>query len=124
MKKILSLLAVVALIFMFNQDASAQSKAAKKAAKKATKIMCGCTALKELSMLMKDLEANPDKITPAVTSKMEGDIKKAQACMADLKALSESLKDEERAAFGDQMEAGMKAKCPDMLKMLNDAAND
>jgi hypothetical protein len=124
MKKLLSLLAVIALVFMFNQDASAQSKAAKKAGKKAAKIMCSCTAIKELVMLLKDLEANPDKITPAVTAKMETNMAKADGCMSDMKALSEGLKIEDRADFGDIMEAGIKAKCPDILKMLEAAAED
>jgi hypothetical protein len=123
MKKLLSALAVIALVFMFNQDASAQSKVAKKAAKKAAKIMCGCTALKELSQVMKDLEADPSKITPEVQSKMESNIAKAQGCVDELTVLSDKVDEADKTAFGQQTEVIMKKKCPDMVKLLNEAGD-
>lgn len=123
MKKFWSALAVIALVFLFTQDASAQSKATKKAAKKAAKVMCGCTALKELSAVMKDLEANPNGATPEVMAKVEANIKKAQGCVDDLTVISDKIEEADKTFFGQETERLMKKKCPDMIKLLNDAGD-
>lgn len=121
MKKILSVLAVVALVFAFSDDAAAQSKASKKAAKKAAKVMCGCKALQELSDVMKMVEADPSKATEKLMADVQANIKKAEGCVAELTAISDKVDAADKEFFGQETEKLMKKKCPDMVKLLNEA---
>jgi hypothetical protein len=120
MKKFWQGFAILIVLFVCANTASAQSKQSKKAAKKAAKVMCGCTALKELSAVMKVLEANPDGATPEVMDKVTKDIATAQGCVDELTKISGTVAPVDKTFFSEKTEEIMAKKCPDMVKLLNE----
>jgi conjugal transfer/entry exclusion protein len=120
MKKFWQGLAILVVLFVCADTASAQTKQTKKATKKAAKVMCGCTALKELSAVMKTVEANPDAATAEVMEQVTKNIAKAQGCVDDLTAISNTVPEVDKAYFSKRTEELMEKKCPEMVKLLNE----
>jgi hypothetical protein len=119
MKKFWQGFAILIVLFVCANTASAQSKQSKKAAKKAAKVMCGCAALKALSEVQKTVEANPDAATTELLEEVTTTITKAQSCLEDMKTISNTVPDADKTYFLKRMEELMDKKCPDIVQLLN-----
>lgn len=120
MKVLSNLFAIVAIIILSNSLASAQSKEVKKASKNAAKVMCKCTAIRDMAVTIETYQKNPNLVvTEEVSNQVKGYIQKSTICLDKFEQYKQTVEPSELQFFNDLVEENMTKTCPDILQVIN-----